>query len=341
MNGTKPAIRDSAERSFLSTLHLNIAIQDILAIIFHSYVFFRTVMAPETEHTELAQRFSFALLAITVITILIVRGEILPKGKARSLIYRTGLFLPMVFSYFEMRFVLPAVAPRVFDAELMRIDELIFGVAPVIWLERLNDYPAIIEWLSACYYSYFWIMALMLIPVVYLESHTRMAQHMTGALIICAFGHTGYTLVPAQGPVVFLESQFQNELQGGFFLRQVLETVSAAGAQFDVFPSLHTAYLVYFAIIAYVRRDETIFKYVFPVLFVIAANMLVATIALRWHWAIDVIFGLILAFSARYFSVRIVAHEESRRKDGSRQELWERYRESELRAAGEAPASGR
>lgn len=336
MNGTKPAIHDSAERSFLSTLQLNIAIQDILALVFHSYVFLRTVMAPENEHTELAQRFSFALLAITVITVLIVRGELLPKGKARALIYRTGLFFPMVISYFEMRFVLPAVAPRVFDAELMYIDELLFGTTPVLLLDRLNAYPAIIEWLSACYYSYFWIMALMLIPTVYFESHTRMAQHMTGALIICAFGHTGYTLVPAQGPVAFLE--FAEELQGGFFLQQVIQTVSAAGAQYDVFPSLHTAYLVYFALVAYGRRDETIFKYAFPILFVIACNMLVATIALRWHWAIDVIFGLILAFSARYFSIRIVAREESRRKDGTRQALWERYREAELREAEEAAA---
>lgn len=328
MNGTKPAVHDSAERSFLSTLQLNIAIQDVVALIFHSYVFFRTVMAPENEHTELAQRFSFSLLAISVSTILIARGELLPKGKARALVYRTGLFVPMVLSYFEMRFVLPAVAPRLFDAELMHIDELIFGTSPVFWLDKLNAYPAIIEWLSACYYSYFWIMGLMLIPVVYLESHTRMAQHMMGALIICAVGHTGYTLVPAAGPVAFLE--FSEELQGGFFLRQVLETVSAAGAQYDVFPSLHTAYLVYFALVAYGRRDETIFKYAFPILFVIASNMLVATIALRWHWAIDVVCGLILAVSARYFSIRIVAREESRRKDGARQELWERYRESEL-----------
>lgn len=338
MNGTKPAIRESAERSFLHTLQLNIALQDILALIFHSYVFFRTVMAPENEHTEIAQRFSFALLAITVITVLIVRGELLPKGKARALIYRTGLFVPMVFSYFEMRYVLPAVAPRLYDSELMRIDEILFGTAPVLWLDKLNNFPAVIEWLSACYYSYFYIMALMLIPVVYLESHTRMAQHMTGALIICAVGHTGYTLVPAAGPVAFLE--FSQELQGGFFLRQVLETVSAAGAQFDVFPSLHTAYLVYFALVAYGRRDETIFKYAFPILFVIAANMLVATIALRWHWAIDVICGLILAFSARYFSIRIVAHEECRRKEGARQELWEPYREAELRDAEAASPHG-
>jgi hypothetical protein len=330
MKGTEPALPQgsrSADKTFLGTLALNIALQDVIATLFHVYTFVRAILAPDGADAEIARRFSFALLAITAITVALVRGEVLPRGRARSIIYRTGVFFPMVFSYFEMRFLLPALEPNLLDAQLMAIDEAIFGVSPVFTLQALNQYPLAIEWLSIAYYSYFYIMALMLIPSLYLESHRVMAQHLAGALIICAAGHVLYTLVPGGGPVIHVA--FDEPLQGGFFLEKVFETVRAAGAQYDVFPSLHTAYLSYFAIVAFTRRNEPIFRVVAPVLIVIAAHMVVATVALRWHWAIDVVAGLALAFAARFISIAMVRRELGRKEEG-RQELWEPLRSSEL-----------
>src|SRR5690606_24502356 len=148
--------------------------------------------------------------------------------------------------------------PVLVDAQLMAIDEAIFGgVSPVFTLQALNQYPLAIEWLSVAYYSYFYIMALMLLPSLYLESHKVMAEHLAGALIICGAWHVLYTLVPGGGPVIHVA--FDEPLNGGFFLEKVFETVSAAGAQYDDFPSLHTAYLSYFALVAYGRRKEPIF----------------------------------------------------------------------------------
>jgi membrane-associated phospholipid phosphatase len=333
MNGTEPAFPErsrSTDKTFLATLGLNIARQDVIAATFHFYTFVRAILAPDGADAEIARRFSFALLAITVITIALVRGEVLPRGRARSVIYRTGLFFPMVLSYFEMRFLLPALEPNLVDAQLMAIDEAIFGVSPVFTLQALNQYPLAIEWLSVAYYSYFYIMALMLLPSLYLESHRVMAELLAGALIICAVGHVFYTLVPGGGPVLHIA--FDEPLNGGFFLDKVFETVSAAGAQYDVFPSLHTAYLTYFALVAYGRRREPIFKVVFPILAVIAAHMIVATVALRWHWAIDVIAGLALAIAARLISFALVKAELGRKEEG-RQELWEPLRSSEVEAS--------
>jgi membrane-associated phospholipid phosphatase len=329
MKGTDPAFRESsrsADKTFLATLGLNIALQDVIASLFHFYTFVRAILAPDGADAEIARRFSFALLAITVITVALVRGEVLPRGRARSLIYRTGVFFPMVFSYFEMRFLLPALQPVLVDAQLMAIDEAIFGVSPVFTLQALNQYPLAIEWLSVAYYSYFYIMALMLLPSLYLESHKVMAEHLAGALIICGVGHVLYTLVPGGGPVIHVA--FDEPLNGGFFLEKVFETVSAAGAQYDVFPSLHTAYLSYFALVAYGRRKEPIFKVVFPILAVIAAHMIVATVALRWHWAIDVMAGFALAVAARLISFAMVKRELGRKEEG-RQDLWEPLRASE------------
>ena len=320
-------VHTKADRSFLATLGRNLAAQDLITSFFHAYTFARAVLAPDSPDAEIARRFSFALLAITLLTVALVRGEVLPRGGARSMIYRTGLFFPMVLSYFEMRFLLPALQPVLVDAQLMAIDEALFGgVSPVFPLQALNQYPLVIEWLAIAYYSYFYIMALMLLPSLYLESHRVMAELLTGALLICAVGHVFYTFVPGGGPV--LHVAFEEPLNGGFFLNKVFETVSAAGAQFDVFPSLHTAYLSYFALVAYGRRKEPIFRVVFPILTVIAAHMIVATIALRWHWAIDVVAGFVLAIAARWLSFVIVGREQGRAEEG-RQELWEPLRASE------------
>lgn len=336
MKGTEPAFQGrsrSEDKTFLSTLGLNIALQDVVASAFHFYTFVRAVMAPDGADAEIARRFSFALLAITLITVALVRGEVLPRGRARSLIYRIGLFFPMVLSYFEMRFLLPALDPVLLDGKLMAIDEAIFGVSPVITLQALNEYPFVIEWLAIAYYSYFYVMALMLLPPLFLENHRAMAELLTGALIIAVVGHGFYTIVPGGGPVLHLT--FDEPLNGGYFLQKVFDTVAAAGAQYDVFPSLHTGYLTYFALAAYGRRKEPIFKVVFPILAVLAAHMIVATIALRWHWAIDVIAGFALAVTARLLSIAIVRREMTRPEEG-RQELWEPLRASELAATERA-----
>ena len=149
-----------------------------------------------------------------------------------------------------------------------------------------------------------------------------MRELMVGGVIVATFGHTLYTLVPGAGPYAHID--FAEPLHGGLFWGLVQDTVAAGGAQFDIFPSLHTAYPTLFALHAFGNRDRAPFKYVWPIVAFFAVNMIIATMFLRWHWGIDVIAGLCLAAFARFMGVRIGRNEGKRGEgDDERQQVWE------------------
>ncbi|HEX3594862.1 MAG TPA: phosphatase PAP2 family protein, partial [Polyangiaceae bacterium] len=78
-------------------------------------------------------------------------------------------------------------------------------------------------------------------------------------------------------------------------------------------PSLHTAAPTFLALFAFHRRAELPYKYTWPVVTFFAANIIIATMFLRWHYVIDVIAGLCLALLTHVLTVRISEREAARR----------------------------
>lgn len=299
----------------------NLAIQDVIALAFHSYLFLRALAAPDSADATIARRLTFALLALTVCALVLSRGEVIRSRRARALTYRLGMITPMVLSYFEMRVLLPALQPELLDDRLFAIDLWLLGTTPALWMEVWNIEP-IVEWLSFFYYCFFPVLTLMLVPALFVSRGRRLQELMAGALFVVAVGHFLYTVVPGAGPVATLA--FERPLQGGFWWHQVELTVATAGAQLDIFPSLHTAYPAYFTLHAYSHRDTQPFRWLWPILGFVAVNIIIATMFLRWHWFIDVAAGLLLAVAARRFAVAVAAREEGRGgPHDERQPVWE------------------
>lgn len=298
-----------------------LAVQDVLAPCFHGYFLLRGVLAPPGPLREASLTWAVTLFTWTVLTLILVRGRILPEGRLRSVVYRLGIFTPMVLSYFEMISLLPGLQPRLLDTQLHAIDLALFGETPSVVLARFNTRP-IVEWIAFFYYSYFYLMALMLIPALFIDRGRRLAELMAGAIVVCGCGHVIYTLVPGVGP--FRTLTFDAPLDGGFWWGQVQKTVSNAGAQLDIFPSLHTAYPTYFSLHAFGHRKTMPFRIVWPVIAFFTVNMVTATMFLRWHWGIDVVAGLTLAASARLFAIHVARREAERGTDGdTRMPVWE------------------
>ncbi len=288
---------------------------------FHAYLFVRVSIAPDSPDATVARRLAFALFVLTACALVLVRGEVIPGRRARALTYRLGLFTPMLLSYFEMRVLLPALQPGLLDHRLFAIDVWLLGTTPSVWMEAWNIEP-VVEWLSFFYYSHFLVLTLMLIPALFVGGGRRLQELMAGAMLIVVVGHGLYTVVPGAGPVATLA--FDQPLQGAFWWRQVELTVATAGAQLDIFPSLHTAYPAYFALHAYAHRQTQPFGWLWPILAFVAVNIIIATMFLRWHWFIDVAMGLLLAFAARKFAVAVSEREELRGgPHDRRQPVWE------------------
>jgi hypothetical protein len=299
----------------------NMAIQDWFIVAFLAFMWLRVMAAPDSADASFARRFAFVLLTVGASTVVLTRGEVLRPGPIRSLVYRVGMFSPMVLSYLAMRWLLPALQPRLLDHELWAIDELLFGTTPALWMGQFNQ-RVIVEWFSLFYYSYFYILVVILLPTLFFDRGRRQAGLLAGAMLVSGIGHVLYTLVPGLGPYATIT--YQEPLDGGFFYELVWDTVNSAGAMLDIFPSLHTAQPVLFALFAFTYRRDAVYRYTWPILAFLCVNMVIATMFLRWHWAIDVVAGLALAVFGWRMGMHIAAHEEGRDEGPDpRQPTWE------------------
>ncbi len=321
-SSTSAGFEQTESISLGKQLMRNLAIQDWIALAFHFYLTFRIFVAPDSPEAELGRFWQAVLLLMVTSTIFLVRSRIIPKGWFRALIYRVVMFSGVAGSYFALKWTLPGLAPVLLDMELMQIDIMLFGLTPAVWMAQWNTY-AVTEWLSFFYWSYFFILGLMTLPWLFLARGKMLVELMLGATIVCCFGHSLYTLVPGVGPYAAIE--FAEPLNGGVFLAMVMETVASAGAVLDIFPSLHTAYPTFFALWAFSNRKHRIVKWVWPVLAFFSINIVVSTMFLRWHWAIDVVAGVMLSTFAWRFSIYAAQFEMRKGVNGDpRQPVWEK-----------------
>ncbi|HEY4118447.1 MAG TPA: phosphatase PAP2 family protein, partial [Byssovorax sp.] len=256
--------------------------------------------APAGPDRSSCARQILSCLAIVLVGCL-ARGTPALPPLVRSVVYRVALAGVLLWDYLMLREVLPLLRPDSVDDTLRAIDVRLFGFEPALWLERFNQRP-IVEWFSFFYFSYFFMAGTYLLAVVWISKLGRATQEFAmGTLIVFSIGELGYVAVPAYGPIRHLASIYHAPVNGGFFWGCVSATVEAGSAMKDVFPSLHTAVPTWFTLYA-LRRARFDKRWVWParVTGFFAANIVVSTLLLRWHYAIDVIAGLALACVAGF-----------------------------------------
>lgn len=248
--------------------------------------------------------------AMLSVMLALVRGDLV-RGVVAASLYRVGIMLPIVLSYFQLRWILPAITPRTVDAQLYAFDMRVFHYEPSVAWDRFVT-PATTEWFAFFYFGYFVIVAANVLPFLALSGDNKLLRHFgTGLTAQFCVTHLLYAVVPGFGP--YHELRFGHELQGGFFWALVLHSVHSAGALKDIFPSLHTGAPTFFAIFAFVHRKHLPFKYTWPVLAFCVSQIIGATMFLRWHYLVDIVAGFTLATFNVLFWGRVVDWEMSRR----------------------------
>jgi hypothetical protein len=314
-NIPQPRSRTSVARSSLfSRVLTNLAVQDYF-IAGYFLVLLVALAVGRGPGREAGVHTVVGDLAFFGTGIVLTRGGILREGSiAHALVYRVCGFLPVFLSYFQLRQILPAVAPHSVDASLVALDLRVFGVEPALaWDHFVTAHTT--EWFAFFYFSYFFLLTVHVLPMMFSASNgMRLAHFAFGVFIVVCLGHVGYMLVPGWGPYHALAGRFEHPLVGGFFWNLVKATVDAGGAQKDIFPSLHTALPTYFAIFSFMHRDTKPFRYTWPVLAFAATQIIIATMFLRWHYLVDIVAGLSLATAAALLSHRIIVWETDRRE---------------------------
>ena len=197
----------------------------------------------------------------------------------------------ITFVFEDLRSSLPLFHPAHVDALLQSWDVRLLGRSVPHWFDgRLGRVAT--EALSLCYGLFFAYLLAALTG--WLFAPPAKARAFCGGLFtLYAAGFLGYTVLPALGP--YATMGFAHPVQGFGATRLLLHSVPLGTNRADAFPSLHcavTAFIFGFDLIA--GRRPAAWRRALccapP-----AAGLFLSTVALRFHYAVDVLAGFSLA----------------------------------------------
>lgn len=230
---------------------------------------------------------SISVFGVIALGVLVLRG--LERRIRHGWLSTLAAFWLLPSAVFGHGFLGPladTVRPVLADRSLALLDLRLFGVHPSVWLEgRLP--PWLVEVLMGCYYTYF-LWPLLLGIVLYRRADRRAFDRYVLALsLLYATNFVFYMLVPAVGPRYFLWDHFRGPLEG-LWLTPLLESAMRTPTfTRDCFPSGHTAVTLTVLLFAF-WHSKRFFLFMLP----FAVGLISATLAGRFHYAIDLIAAL-------------------------------------------------
>ncbi|MFO0676755.1 MAG: phosphatase PAP2 family protein [Polyangiaceae bacterium] len=290
----------------------NLAAQDWLLVAYFTILTVAIACGNGPDRGE-AMRMALTDAGIFLSVLLLVRGEMLKTGTFATLLYRATIITTVVASYFQLRTILPAVTTHAVDGQLLAFDLRVFGFEPSLAWDKYVT-PTTTEWFAFFYYSYFFLLSAHVLAFVLLcRDADFLARFAFGIFLVFCVAHLLYMAVPGYGPYKYSANEFRHELTGGVCWHLVRSAVDTAGAQKDIFPSLHTAVPTYCFIFSFRHRHVRPLTYTWPVVAFFASQIIVATMFLRWHWLVDICAGITLATISALLCERVQPWESARR----------------------------
>jgi membrane-associated phospholipid phosphatase len=184
------------------------------------------------------------------------------------------------------------VNPIARDPELLHADRVLFGETPSVTLQGLLT-PLFTEALMLCYFAFF---ALVLAPAILFwlrRERAAMESYVQAVVLFFVTNLAFYLVVPATGPRFVIAEQYAQPLHAVLFGDSIREMFLNTPYFRDCFPSGHTAGTLV-ALWFTARRMPRFFFVALPV----GALCICATVLCRFHYAVDLLAALPLAFWA-------------------------------------------
>ena len=193
----------------------------------------------------------------------------------------------------------PFDSPR-FDHLLGAFDQAMFGDVDAFFLAIAQ--PQLIDFLHLCYMSYFILIVAPAVVPFCLGERERVREAIAITVAGLYLSYLGYFLVPAVGPHHFFAErpgELDGWILGGFMYKGLMWMELRTP---DAFPSGHTLASVVALVVSWRNHRPT-----FWVLLVPALGLVWATMALRYHYVVDVVAGLALVPLAVIIGMKIHA----------------------------------
>ena len=239
-------------------------------------------------------------------------------------------FVLLLTIYENLIWQVARLNPRLHDAALQALDDLLLLGHTTFWLERFVT-PARTEWFSFFYNVLFVYPVLVGGALYLLRRFVPYRRWVLSFSLMGYLGYLGYLAVPVIGPAYYFESVYQKDLHGrlvnldmtdpgllaepqlgeaqeGFYeLALRLNSPKSFGHQVprNCFPSLHTAWGILILVVCYRHLRGLFWILLFPVL-----NLIAATVYLRFHYVVDLVAGAMLCLFTLTLVPRLLALEE-------------------------------
>lgn len=257
-------------------------------------------------------------LAITIVSI-----ATLGKYRSGSLFVTIHRYyhLPIIYVIFMQVFVYVGIVnPHDYDQVLKSWDYALFGVNPTEWLQQYS-FPALTEFLQIAYVLFYFHAFAQSIELNF-RGHHEEAESVTRAIVFgFLLSYVAYFFMPAIGPrfSVHEYSSIFSELPGLWVtdtLRNIIDTsdgfrdttlAPAMQMHRNCMPSGHTMMTLMNMILAFRYRSTLRWVFLF-----LGLSLIIATVYLRYHYVVDVLAGIALAFLALILESKVHSFLKSR-----------------------------
>jgi membrane-associated phospholipid phosphatase len=176
------------------------------------------------------------------------------------------------------------------DAAVVRVEQAIFGVQPVVWFEGFVT-PGLTEWLMFSYVVYLFLYPLLSGLIYYQRGEQAMEDFLFTGILANLACDIGFILFPVASPYYYrpVRELLTVPLDGWFFtacgeyIRHHLHSIGSS------LPSAHTAVATVMWAMAG-RYSRPAFYALAPVI----VSLYVSTVYLRYHYASDAVAGIVV-----------------------------------------------
>lgn len=233
--------------------------------------------------------------------------------------------------YTWMKVFVPVIHRRLFDAQLYDVDRFfMFGLQPNVFFLNLFSGPSVIRAIDLGYSELFFsILAFSLAFFLSSRDETTRRSFVAGFVVLWSLGVWTYLALPALGPAYAFPEEFlrfRDQMQGSSLFQralfenyqQVLRFALGRGEPLinplfgiAAFPSLHVGHVAFVAIAMNCVAKWTRLPFALAVAFIF-----IGSVVTGWHYLVDSIAGLALAWLSFHVGVRIAGEDVPQVADG-------------------------
>jgi len=225
-------------------------------------------------------------LGILAIVYLIV--QFIGDSQDRVLRLFRFLYPAILFTFFyeQTGGLMKLFFPHFFDYQLVNFETAIFGIEPTLWLDRHLINTWITEILSLSYFSYYLLIPIYLIAMVFKKKYYEIRESLTAITLTFFASYLLFYLYPIEGPRYHFAGQYIHKITGPIFRPMVNFVIARGAVHGGCMPSSHVA--VALVVLVYS------FKYIRPlgyILLPLTIGLTFGTVYGRFHYVSDVVVG--------------------------------------------------